>query len=130
MLKHQEITEPDTSEVIRLAHQMYERDQAEQERRSSLMAAAEEVGIPSEYLAKATAQLKLRQAQQPMRVPVQVIQQRRTTFLLTTIGLVTGILMLFALSYLGLEARAPVVAPPTVIQPEPAPVAPSIKGNH
>jgi tetratricopeptide (TPR) repeat protein len=117
MPQHRERTEPDPSEVVRLAMQMYERDRTEQQRRSSLMAAAEEVGIPGEYLAKATAELKARQAHQPTVDPVQVTRRRTIVLLMAAFGLAMGTLMLSFLTYRRSEAPAPAVAieaPPSV----------------
>lgn len=110
MLKHQQTIESDTSEVIRLAHQLYERDRSEQEHNSSLIAAAEEMGIPAEYMAKATEMLKSGQAQQTVRVPALGTRQRSIALVLAAFGLAIGVLMLVFLTYVRAEVSAPAVA--------------------
>jgi hypothetical protein len=127
MLKHQETSEPETSEVIRVAQQMYERDRAEKERQSSLMAAAEEVGIPSEYLTKATAHLKARQIHSTPLTSVQAQRARKPALLALALALAVGILLLFSITYIRSESRSPAVAilesPPPVL---PQPAGPSL----
>src|SRR5687767_7589769 len=112
-VQHQEIEEPPTSEVVRLAQQLYERDRAEQERHSSLAAAAEEMGIPSQYLDKAAAQLKARRsvvAQQPLvqRRPVAAV-------LVLAFSLMLGVFLLFFLTYARTQAPPPMLATPAPI---------------
>lgn len=114
-LQHQEVQEPDTSEVIRLAQQMYERDRLETERRSSLAAAAEEMGIPAEYLAKAAAQLKTRQ----VTVPTQRLSRSKTA---TIVALALGVLMAVLMSFLLTTVRA--VSPPQVAIPATIDISP------
>src|SRR5687768_1770375 len=114
MLQRQELQEPETSEVVRLAQQMYERDRSEQERQSSLAAAAEEMGIPSEYLEKAAAQLKARS------IPVtqqQSLAQRSpvAVFVALAMGLMVAVILGFFLTY----ARAQTPAPPVMVAPPP-----------
>lgn len=132
-LQHQEVQEPETSEVIRLAQQMYERDRAEQERRTSLAAAAEEIGIPAEYLAKATAQLKARS----VVAPAQRVQRSKAAVMLAmAIGFFVAIMLSFWLTSV---RSVPEPFPPVAIEaPRPAvevipatPTAPpaTISGN-
>jgi hypothetical protein len=142
MLKHQETSEPETSEVIRLAQQMYERDRTEQARQSSLMAAAEEVGIPSEYLTKATAQLKSRQIGLTPLASLQAERTRKPALLALALALLLGVSLLFSLTFVRSVARSPAVpimetapaalaqpaAPSSVPQPLP-PTPPSANGG-
>ena len=111
-LQHQETQEPPTSEVVRLAQQMYERDRAEQERQSSLAAAAEEMGIPSEYLTKAAAQLKARQ----IVAPTAQTRRKALPLIMAAALAMAFALMLVTLLYL---SRAEVPSPPTAVEPPP-----------
>lgn len=119
-LQHQETQEPPTSEVVRLAQQMYERDRAEKERQSSLAAAAEEMGIPSEYLTKAAAQLKARQ------VPVmqRSLAQRSPVAVMVALvmGLMVAVILGYLLTFAGPRAPEPMPSPPVMVQPSPPPV--------
>jgi hypothetical protein len=134
MVQHQETAEPETSEVIHLAQQLYERDRAEQERRSSLAAAAEEVGIPSEYLTKAAMQLKSRQASQATVVPVQAVQQRSRALFMIVLGVAMALFMLAFITALRSQVAPPYIAPvataPAAIQAEPPHAAPAMPGDR
>jgi hypothetical protein len=111
-LQHQEVQEPETSEVIHLAQQMYERDRAENERRTSLAAAAEEIGIPAEYLAKATAQLKAKQRvstqQQTKRSPVAML-------IAAAIAMFIAIVLSYFLTVVREAPQAPVMESPSPV---------------
>ena len=120
-LQHQETQEPSTSEVVRLAQQLYERDRAEKERQTNLAAAAEEMGIPSEYLTKATAQLKARQTVTPH------VRNQRSPFPMLISALVAGAIgLLLAIFLTYARTESPVAAtvneppPPAMVQPIPS----------
>jgi hypothetical protein len=125
-LRHRETEGPSTSEVVHLAQRMYERDRAEQEREKHLADAAEEIGIPSEYLAKATAQLNA-QRSGVTRLPLAFQSQRRA-LLAAAFGLMVAILLLGFSLTLARVATSPVaeLAPPTVVRTAPPPPAETV----
>jgi tetratricopeptide (TPR) repeat protein len=118
-----QLQEPSESEVISLAQQLLERDRAVQSRQSSLVAAAEEVGIPADYMAQATAQLRAQAAlgqQRPAARPQRLLPVAAA---LALVLVMAG----FSMATLR-QAPAPVVAPPAqVVAPTP-PV--SAAGSH
>lgn len=133
MRQQQKTAEPTSSDVIRLAHQMYERDRAEQLRQSSLVAAAEEVGIPAEYMAKATAQL---QTQRANEVPTKARQREKIAFFMLPVALAVGLLLVLcgALVVFSTPVPAPAVAvqaaPPMAVSSTPTQVAPALNVDH
>ena len=112
-LRHRETEGPSTSEVVHLAQQMYERDRSEQEREKNLADAAEEIGIPPEYLAKATAQLNARRSD--VTHQALALQTQRRPLLALAIALMVAMILIGFLFAVVPVAQAP-IAPPTVVR--------------
>ena len=84
MLRLKDIPETDTPEVIQTAQRLYEQERSESERTSSLADAAEEVGLPREYLERAAQEVHQR------RVVAMHEQRRRRNWLLAA-GVAAGV---------------------------------------
>src|SRR5204862_120590 len=105
-----ELPEAESSEVIRLAQQLYERDQAENARRESLLAAAEEVGLPREYLVRAAAEI---QARREVRIEQVHPSQRLSPIRLLLPALLVGFVLFLTLLLYGLRSES--IQPATAI---------------
>ncbi len=73
MLKFKDVPEEQTSEVVRLAAEMQQRDEVRGMEKTATVAAAEEVGISEEYLEKAAQELQIRRI-----AKAQALRRRNT----------------------------------------------------
>jgi hypothetical protein len=62
LLKFKDVPQEQRGEVVRMASALYDRESAEQRELTSTVAAAEELGIPQEYLERATQALQEKRA--------------------------------------------------------------------
>lgn len=58
MLKFKDVSQEQRGEVVRLASEIYDTEQVEQREHTSTVAAAEEIGLPEEYLERAAQALQ------------------------------------------------------------------------
>jgi hypothetical protein len=92
------------SEVVRVASEMHDRETEETRERRSVVAAAEEVGIPEEYLERAAAEVHSR------RVAAVLAKRRRRRTALGAVAAVATLGGIGAAVYNYLSPPAPIVA--------------------
>lgn len=107
MLRLKDVPESETSEVIRVAQEMYERETSETLRRNSLVDAAEEMGLPGEYLERATQEVHQRRV-----VEIQQKRRKRNLLIASTAAVALGIGLMFTGTS---TRRAPTLLPPAPI---------------
>ncbi len=108
MLRLKDVPETETAEVIRVAQELYERETSETRRRDSLVDAAEELGLPGEYLERAAHEVHQRRVAE-----IQQRRRRRNVIL----GVTAAAALVAGLAITGTTTR---VAPPSV---KPTPIA-------
>ncbi|HLV81361.1 MAG TPA: hypothetical protein VKT32_13835 [Chthonomonadaceae bacterium] len=91
MLRLENVSPEEMPEVVRIASELYERDQgkeAQDQERQAYVDAAEEVGLPEEYLHRAAAELQIRRAEQ-----IRLKRRRRQGLLavLAAVGALAGL---------------------------------------
>lgn len=116
MLKTQDIPPEELSEVVRIAGEMQDRESAETRQRKATVDAAEEMGIPAEYMERAAAEVHAR------RVEAIQAKRRRRNVIIATVAAAAG-LGLGATTLIGVS-RAPVSPPPPQVVAAPSPVSP------
>jgi hypothetical protein len=111
MLKLENVPPEQMPEVVRIASEMYERDQQRNEEaqlRQATVKAAEEVGLPEEYLHRAAAEMHSRK--------VEELQQKRRTrnrLIAATSAAAIAVLLTFGLSRLNTPPAS--LAPPAAV---------------
>jgi hypothetical protein len=77
LLKLKDVPQEQMGEVVRIASEMYDKEHQEKRERSSTVAAAEELGIPEEYLERAAKEL-----QEKRIAEARLRQEKRRRFLI------------------------------------------------
>lgn len=105
MLKLENVSPQEMPEVVRIASELYQRDQekeGEEQERLSTVQAAEEIGLPEEYLHRAAEEMHARR--------VELVQRKRRTR--NGILAVTGVAALFGLTTWGVNTLTRPAPPP------------------
>jgi hypothetical protein len=117
MLKLENVTPQEMPEVVRIASELYQQDQqkeGEAQERQATLDAAEEVGLPAEYLHRAAEEMHARRV-----VEVQERRRKRTNLMAVT-GIVASLgvtVWLFSLLMAPPAIAPPMTAPPAITVP-------------
>jgi hypothetical protein len=117
VLKLKDVPQEQMGEVVRIASEMYDKEHQEKQERSSTVAAAEELGIPEEYLERAAKEL------QEKRIAEARIKQERKRRLLVGGSIVgsiaVGATLLGGLFFRQVPAAPTLLISPAIVQPQP-----------
>jgi hypothetical protein len=112
LLRLKDLPPEEMSEVVRVASEMHDRETAETRERHSMVAAAEEVGIPEEYLERAAEEVHSR------RVAAVLAKRRKRRTALGAVAAVAAVGGLGTAVYNFLSPPAPIAARVAVSVPE------------
>ncbi len=110
MLKQSELSEEDQAEAFRRADELFRAESEQAKHARSAAQAAEELGIPQEYLDRAAAQLHAEKAEK-----IKAKHQKRRVLIAIGAAMLPALLTVFLLTRIGSQqVSAPMVAAPLV----------------
>jgi hypothetical protein len=109
LLKLKDVPQEQMGEVVRIASEMYDREHAQKQERASTVAAAEELGLPQEYLERAAKEL-----QEKRIAEARLKREKRQRIIIGSVvaaGVLGGAALIFR------PAPAPLTLSPAAVQP-------------